>query len=64
MLPSLFILIGLSWVYAAFGEVRWIAGIFYGIKPAVAAIVLQAVWRIGSRDLKSPRVPCCGPLRC
>src|SRR6185369_14899595 len=55
VLPSLFILIALSWVYAAFGEVRWIAGLFYGIKPAVAAIVLQAVWRIGSRTLKSPR---------
>jgi chromate transporter len=55
VLPSLFILIGLSWVYAAYGEVSWVAGMFYGIKPAVAAIVLQAVWRIGSRTLKSPR---------
>jgi chromate transporter len=55
VLPSLFILIALSWVYAAFGEVSWVAGLFYGIKPAVAAIVLQAVWRIGSRTLKSPR---------
>ncbi|MDB5871999.1 MAG: chrA [Ramlibacter sp.] len=55
VLPSLFILIALSWVYAAFGEVSWIAGLFYGIKPAVAAIVLQAVWRIGSRTLRSPR---------
>jgi chromate transporter len=55
VLPSLFILIALSWVYVAFGQVSWVAGIFYGIKPAVAAIVLQAVWRIGSRTLKSPR---------
>ena len=55
VLPSLFILIALSWVYVAFGEVTWVAGLFYGIKPAVAAIVLQAVWRIGSRTLKSPR---------
>ena len=55
VLPSLFILIALSWVYVAFGEVGWVAGLFYGIKPAVAAIVLQAVWRIGSRTLKSPR---------
>ena len=55
VLPSLFILIALSWVYVAFGEVSWVAGIFYGIKPAVAAIVLQAVWRIGGRTLKSPR---------
>src|SRR5512141_547736 len=41
VLPSLFILIGLSWVYIAYGEVGWVAGMFYGIKPAVTAIVLQ-----------------------
>ncbi len=55
VLPSLFILIALSWIYVAFGQVSWVAGLFYGIKPAVAAIVLQAVWRIGSRTLRSPR---------
>src|SRR5574342_99433 len=33
VLPSLFILIALSWVYVAFGQVGWVAGIFYGIKP-------------------------------
>src|SRR5437868_3304922 len=55
VLPSLFILLGLSWVYVAYGHVPWIAGLFYGIKPAVAAIVLQAVWRIGSRTLRDPR---------
>lgn len=55
VLPSLFILIGLSWIYVAFGEVSWVAGVFYGIKPAVAAIVLQAVHRIGSKTLKNPR---------
>jgi chromate transporter len=55
VLPSLFILIALSWVYVAFGDVPLVAGIFYGIKPAVAAIVLQAVYRIGSKSLRSPR---------
>ena len=54
VLPSLFILVALSWIYVAFGNVGWVAGLFYGIKPAVAAIVLQAVWRIGSRTLRSP----------
>jgi chromate transporter len=53
VLPSLFILIGLSWVYIAFGDVPLVAGIFYGIKPAVTAIVMQAAWRIGSRALKN-----------
>ena len=55
VLPSLVLLIALSWVYAAFGQVPWVAGFFYGIKPAVAAIVLQAVWRIGGRTLKDPQ---------
>ncbi|AMO23194.1 chromate efflux transporter [Ramlibacter solisilvae] len=55
VLPSLFILIGLSWVYVVHGQVPWVAALFYGIKPAVAAIVLHAVWRIGSRTLRSPR---------
>src|SRR3989344_1046630 len=53
VLPSLFILIGLSWLYIAFGDVPLVAGIFYGIKPAVTAIVMQAAWRIGSRALKN-----------
>jgi len=55
VLPSLFILIGLSWVYVAFGNVPWVAGLLYGIKPAVAAIVWQAVFRIGSKTLKKPQ---------
>lgn len=53
VLPSLFILIGLSWVYIAFGDVPVVAGLFYGIKPAVTAIVIQAAHRIGSRALKN-----------
>ncbi|SFP81548.1 chromate transporter [Geopseudomonas sagittaria] len=53
VLPSLFILIVLSWVYVAFGEVPVVAGLFYGIKPAVTAIVVQAAHRIGSRALKN-----------
>lgn len=53
VLPSLFILIFLSWVYIAYGDVPWVAGLFYGIKPAVTAIVLHAAHRIGSRALKS-----------
>jgi chromate transporter len=53
VLPSLAILIGLSWVYVAFWQVPWVAGVFDGIKPAVAAIVLHAAHRIGSRALRS-----------
>ena len=54
VLPSLFILIGLAWVYVVFGSLPWVAGLLYGIKPAVAAIVLHAVHRIGSKTLKKP----------
>jgi chromate transporter len=53
VLPSLIILIGLSWVYVAFGKLPLVVGLFYGIKPAVSAIVLQAAHRIGSRALKN-----------
>src|SRR2546426_401642 len=54
VLPSLLILILLSWIYMAFGSVPAIAAILYGIKPAVVALVLAAAWRIGSRTLKNP----------
>jgi chromate transporter len=53
VLPSLAILIGLSWVYFAFGETAIVSGLFYGIKPAIAAIVIQAAYRIGTRALKN-----------
>ena len=51
VLPSLLILIGLSWVYLTYGQVPWIAAIFFGIKPAVTAIVLHAAVRIGKRTI-------------
>ena len=54
VLPSLLILIGLSWVYVAYGQLPAVAGLLYGIKPAVAALVLQAVHRVGRRTLKKP----------
>jgi chromate transporter len=54
VLPSVFILSLLSWIYVTYGQVPLIAGIFYGIKPAVVAIVLAAAWRIGSRALRHP----------
>jgi chromate transporter len=53
VLPSLFILIALSWIYLAFGDVPAVAGIFFGLKPAVTALVLHAAHRIGTRALKN-----------
>jgi len=53
VLPSLFILVALSWLYMAWGQQPLVAGLFYGIKPAVTAIVVHAAHRIGSRALNN-----------
>ena len=53
VLPSLFILIGLTWIYLVYGDVPIVEGVLYGIKPAVTAIVVFAAYRIGSRALKN-----------
>jgi chromate transporter len=54
VIPSMFILFGLAWLYMAGGELPWIQGIFHGLMAAVIAIVFAAVKRIGSKALKSP----------
>lgn len=53
VLPSLFILWALSWLYASMGQLPAVAALFYGLKPAVAAIVAEAVLRIGRKSLKN-----------
>jgi chromate transporter len=53
VLPSALILWALSFVYVTWGSVPWIAAVFYGLKPAVLAIVAAAVIRIGSKALKN-----------
>jgi len=53
VLPSLIILSVLTWIYLVFGDVTAVAGVLYGIKPAVTAIVVFAAYRIGSRALKN-----------
>jgi chromate transporter len=53
VLPSLFIMIALSWIYVRYGSVPVVAGVFYGIKPAVTALVLQAAHRLGTRALRN-----------
>jgi chromate transporter len=53
VLPSIFILWALSYIYVKFGNVTWVASAFYGLKPAVVAIVAAAVIRIGSKALKN-----------
>ena len=53
VLPSAFILWALSVVYVSYGNVAWMSAVFYGLKPAVLAIVASAVIRIGKRALKN-----------
>jgi chromate transporter len=53
VLPSLLILIGLSWLYLSFGQTFWATALLHGVKPAVTAIVLAAAYRIGSRTLNN-----------
>ncbi len=53
VLPSLIIICLLAWIYLAYGSLPAVAGILYGIKPAIVAVVLAAAWRIGTRSLKN-----------
>ena len=58
VLPSMFILWGLSLVYIRFGNVPWVAAVFYGLKPAVLAIVAAAVLRLGRKALRNALMWC------
>jgi len=53
VLPSAIFLWGLTWGYAVYGKISWVAAIFFGVKAAVMAIVAEAVIRIGSKALKN-----------
>lgn len=64
VLPAVFILLLLSWLYTEMGTLPAVAGMLYGLKPAVVAIVAEALLRIGKKALKnvffyrnSPLVP-------
>src|SRR5690606_24919073 len=54
ILPGFVSLLALSYVYVLFGDVGAVEGLFFGLKAAVLAVVIQAVLRIGSRALRSP----------
>jgi chromate transporter len=53
ILPGIISIMALSWIYALFGNVGFVAALFFGLKAAVLAIVFEAVIRIGKRALKS-----------
>lgn len=54
VIPSIFIMLGFTYVYVAFGSVPWIAALFYGLKPAVLGIVASATISIGRKALGHP----------
>ncbi len=53
ILPGIVAIMALSWVYAIWGDVGFVSALFFGLKAAVLAIVLQAVVRVGKRALKN-----------
>jgi chromate transporter len=53
ILPSMFILLGLSMLYVTFGNIPWVYAMFNGLKPAVIAIVLLALIKIGGRSIRT-----------
>lgn len=53
ILPGFLSIWGLSFLYAVYQQTSWVEGVFYGLKPAVAAVVVQALVRIGSRIVNS-----------
>lgn len=53
VLPGMIAIMALSWIYALYGDVGFVTGLFFGLKTAVLAIVLQAVVRIGKRALRN-----------
>ncbi|MEI6030828.1 MAG: chromate efflux transporter [Synechococcaceae cyanobacterium ELA739] len=54
LLPSVLLLLGLSCLYALWGQQPLLVALFWALKPAVLAIVLQAAWRLGRRTLHQP----------
>ena len=54
ILPAFLMVMGIAWAYVRFGSLPFAAGLLYGVKPVVIAIVLQAIWRLGKTALKTP----------
>src|SRR5689334_7539402 len=53
VLPGVIALMALSWIYVIWGNVGFVVGLFFGLKSAVLAVVIEAVLRVGRRALKS-----------
>jgi chromate transporter len=56
ILPAVLITAGFAWVYVAYGSLPQVAPLLYGIKPAVLAIILNALWRLGKKAVKTRKL--------
>ena len=54
VLPAALLLFALSWLYVSHADIRWVAAVFDGLKPAVLALIVSALWRVGGKALKRP----------
>lgn len=53
ILPAMCIVMACAWAYVKFGKLPQVAGILYGVKPVIIAVVLQALWGLGKTAIKS-----------
>lgn len=56
ILPAVLITAGFAWVYVAYGTLPLVAPLLYGIKPAVLAVILNALWRLGKKAVKTRKL--------
>lgn len=56
ILPAVLITAGLAWVYVAYGTLPQVAPLLYGIKPAVLSIIINTVWRLGKKAVKTRKL--------
>ncbi len=54
ILPAFLIVLFLAWAYVQFGSTPQVGWLLYGIKPVVIAIIIQALWQLGKKAIKSP----------
>jgi chromate transporter len=53
ILPAFLLVMGIAWAYVRFGHLPQVAGVLYGVKPVVIAVVLQALWNLGRTAVKT-----------
>jgi chromate transporter len=56
VLPAVLITMGLAWGYVNFGTIPQVAGLLYGIKPAVLGVIIDALWRLGKKAVKTSKL--------